>query len=333
MISDRKLSSKLKLKIGVFVPPPLESNDIKSIHSPGIGRVTKKIYARLQELLSGENSVYEIFPELSFRNAVITNNKVIFNGQDDLEIEKYFWYSEIDRKPNSFDFSVLKALAETVEVTRDPFKYERALDKYTAFSLLRKSGVPVSESILVDTRNIHLVSSIVNDWKMVLMKPRRGGFGKGVTLLDSFESVRDVVEYIQATAPQFIEGGFHLERFYENDIKLWTSVTIINGTIVYGYRKNEERFVSLGGGRMKVYDTDEIGGSVHLCEVSDLHKRVALDAYKALGIEVIGFDMIWHNGAPIIVDVNTFPGMYQDLFDEQGIDGGDLFYRMITKAV
>ncbi len=192
-------------------------------------------------------------------------------------------------------------------------------------------GVP--ESILVDSKNIHQIESIVRDWHMLVMKPRRGGFGKGVTLLDSFESVRDTAEYINAISTQSIEGGFHLERFYENDIKLWTSVTIINGKIVYGYRKNEERFVSLGNGKLKVYDTDEIGGSVRLCEVSDLHKQVAMDAYNALGIEVIGFDMIWHEGRPIIVDVNTFPGMYQDLFEEQGIDGGKLFFEMIVNKL
>lgn len=321
-----------KLKIGVFVPPPLESGETQSVHNPGIGRITKEMHARLWGLLSEDNSIYEIIPGLSFRNAVVSNNKVIFNNQNGIEIDRYFWYGEIDRKPNSFDLSVLKTLSESIKVIRDPFKYECALDKHTAFSLLRGKGIPVPESILVDAKNIHLIDEIVRDWKMVVMKPRRGGFGKGVTLLDSFESVRDTAEYIHATSPQFIEGGFHLERFYENDIKLWTSVTIINGTIVYGYRKNEERFVSLGNGKLKVYDTDEIGGSVSLCEVSELHKKIALDAYKVLGVEVVGFDMIWHNGAPIIVDINTFPGMYQDLFDAQGIDGGALFYNMIINA-
>ena len=62
---------------------------------------------------------------------------------------------------------------------------------------------------------------------MLVMKPRRGGFGKGVTLFENFESVRDVAEYINATYPSTIEGGFHLERFYENDVRRWTSVTVI----------------------------------------------------------------------------------------------------------
>ena len=43
--------------------------------------------------------------------------------------------------------------------------------------------------------------------------------------------------------------------------------------------------------------------------------------------------MISHNGMPIIVDVNTFPGMYPELFREQGLNPGDLFYEMIISRL
>jgi len=66
---------------------------------------------------------------------------------------------------------------------------------------------------------------------------------------------------------------------------------------------------------------------------SQAHEKIALAAYKALGIEVIGFDMIYHDGRPIIVDVNTFPGMYQELLEERGLKGGDLFFKMIMNKM
>jgi len=317
------------MKIGVFVPPPLESGDKKSIHSPGIGRITMPMYDRLRDLLSQRHDGVEFVQNVSFRNSAIVNGDAVFlDAQEPLQ--QYFWYSEIDRKPNSYDLTFLKMLDRRIPVRRNPDAYIRALDKHLSFAQLRDSGVPVADSVLVDASNTALIESVVRSWGMVLLKPRRGGFGKGVTLLDGFESVRDTLEYIQTTATATTEGGFHLERFYDNDIDRWTSVTVIGGRIVYGYRKNKERFVSLGKGKFKVYDTDEIGGSVSICEVTDAHEKAALAAYKALGLEIVGFDMIWHEGAPIVVDVNTFPGMYQDLFDQQRIDGGQLMYNIIA---
>lgn len=325
-----KSKNKQDRKVGVFVPPPLKNGETASIHNPGIGRITSEMHNRLWQLLNESPLDFQVIPDLSFRDAVINNGQVIFPGHDIGIMDGYFWYSEIDRKPNSFNLSVLKEMAARIPVVRDPFIYERALDKHTAFSLLRTKGVPVPDSVLVDAKNIHQIKSIVGKWGMAVMKPRRGGFGKGVTLLDSFEVARDTAEYIQAVSPHFLEGGFHLERFYENDISRWTSVTIVDGKIWYGYRKNSERLVSLGNGKVKVYDSDEVGGSVHLCEVSELHKQIALKAYHALGIEIVGFDLIWHDGRPIIVDINTFPGMYQSLLDEKKIDGGECFFNLLV---
>ncbi|MFI6689910.1 hypothetical protein [Streptomyces sp. NPDC050485] len=63
------------------------------------------------------------------------------------------------------------------------------------------------------------------------------------------------------------------------------------------------------------------------------HVELALQAQKALGAQIIGFDMILHQGMPIIVDENTFPGFYPELFDAAGKDLGFELYRMIAQSV
>jgi ribosomal protein S6--L-glutamate ligase len=207
------------------------------------------------------------------------------------------------------------------------------MDKYTAFSKLRESNVVVSDSLLVDAKNIHYSEEVVRGWGKILLKPRRGGYGKGVTLLNSFESLRDIVEYIDSTNKFKNEGGFYIEKFYENNIEDWVSATVIGGKIMYGYRKNIDRFSSLGNGMHKVYSKDEISGGVSLCQLSDKHRKIALKAYSVLELEIVGFDMILNNGEPIIVDVNTFPGMYPELFEQQGIDASKVFYDLIIKKL
>ncbi|WP_157880125.1 hypothetical protein [Streptomyces natalensis] len=55
-----------------------------------------------------------------------------------------------------------------------------------------------------------------------------------------------------------------------------------------------------------------MGGSVDLCDVPAAHAELASHAQKAIGAQIIGFDMILHQGVPIVVDENTFPGFYPE---------------------
>ena len=239
----------------------------------------EKIHERLWERL--DHSGYHIVRGLNFQNSVVVNNTVRFLDDDgESQINKYFWYCEIDRKQGSYDLAALKNLTGYVDVKRDPLLYERALDKHTSFSVLRSAGLPVADSILVNPRNIHTAEDIIRSWGKVVLKPRRGGYGKGVGLYSSFESIRDTVEYFGVIGTCGSEGGFHMERYYENNIAEWTSITILNGKIVYGYRKKQERFSRMGDGMYKVYNKNEIGGGVDLCHVSDFQAQIAVKAYN-----------------------------------------------------
>jgi glutathione synthase/RimK-type ligase-like ATP-grasp enzyme len=124
-----------------------------------------------------------------------------------------------------------------------------------------------------------------------------------------------------------------LEKFYDNSIDDWVSVTMINGEIMYGYRKRKTKLVEMSNGITKVYDANEIGGEVDRCEVPLSCKEEVLKAYRAIGAEVIGFDMIFNGDRPIIIDENTFPGYYEDIFQEVGRDPAAEFYKLIISEI
>ena len=98
-----------------------------------------------------------------------------------------------------------------------------------------------------------------------------------------------------------------------------------------GYRKKADKFHDLGDGRMKVQDIDEKGGGVVVADLEPEHIELALRANEALGLSVIGFDMIWTNNGPMIVDENTYPGNYSDLYEQIDIDPAKYFANMILK--
>ncbi|MEU8691199.1 hypothetical protein [Streptomyces sp. NPDC048665] len=66
----------------------------------------------------------------------------------------------------------------------------------------------------------------------------------------------------------------------------------------------------MGGGAVKIYDASGAGGEAELCHVPALH-----------------------DGSPIIVDENTFPGLCPDLFHAVGKDFGRELFQLIVQEI
>ncbi len=321
-----------KIKVGVFIPLPVPKGQKASIHSAGIGRLPLTTQQRLVELIRSTKGV-DIYFDLDFRDSLIRDGKVYVGDFCLNDLDIFFWYCEIDRSVGSYDLDVLKTLAKDIKVVINPQSFELGLDKYASHLAIKRAGGLVAETVLFDYKNFSGVEKILDEWGLAVLKPRRGGFGKGVTLISSFAMLRDVVDYIYSTTGITPDKAYMLERFYDNSHDNWISVTMVNAEIMYGYRKRKTKLVEMGNGITKVYDANEIGGDVESCEVPQLYKDEALKAYYAIGAEVIGFDMILYQGKPIIIDENTFPGYYEDIFEVVGRDPAREFYKLIITEI
>lgn len=270
--------------------------------------------------------------DLNLHTALIRNGQVYAGDTCLNDLDAYFWYCEVDRAAGSFDLEVLKTLARSTKVVRDPHRFETALDKYTAHLCLRDAGLNVPEFVLFDHRYPQKMADIMDEWGAAMLKPRRGGWGKGVTLIDSASSLRDTIGYIRSTAGSSPDQGFFLERYYDNDLDRWASISMLNGEILYGYRKLAAKIYDLGAGRKKVFDEDEKGGGVTLADLTPAHEAAAHKACEALGLGWIGFDMIWVDGQPMIIDENTSPGNYAELYAAVGKDPAQLWCDWIVAS-
>ena len=328
-------------KVGIFLPKRQNGDD----NLPYIKRQGKLPNEVIDELLAlitsnGEFSLLEVD---DLNNTLILNGDIFYNDINLNELDIFFWYGEI-RKPNSicgrsnlYVLELLQTLSRKVKVIPNPYLFEVGLDKYTSHITLKQKGVKVPDFILLTNSNFHLAKPILDEWGYALLKPRKGAFGKGVTLIDDFSRLRDLLEFMEEEEGINLDKGILLEKYYENHPQDWISTTIINGEIMYGYRKRLSRFADLGdsfksGSFQKVYDSNEVGGEVDLCDLTPKHQELALSAYHAMGYEIIGFDMIWHQDRPIIVDENTFPGLYPNLFKLKNLSLAELMYRLIAQA-
>lgn len=321
---------KERLDLGLFLPARPDNH--LAISDPGvaIGCLRPPLQAEVMRHLRAQANV-KLFDNLNFHQALIRNGEV-WVGETCLdELDVFAWYCEVDRQAGSFDLEVLKTLARKTPVIRDPHRFELALDKYTAHLVLRDAGVDVADFVLFDHRVPGKMADILNEWGGAMLKPRRGGWGKGVTFIDHPGTLRDVIGYMRSTAGTSPDQGFFLERYYENDLDRWASLTMIDGEVVYGYRKLAVKQADMGQGRFKILDAEEKGGGVVLADLVDAHYVQAERAQKALGLGLIGFDMIWVDGRPIVIDENTSPGNYPELYAQVGKDPGQLLAAWLLR--
>jgi len=321
-----------KIKIGFYIPKPVSKGQSASIHFGGIGRLPENTQKKLVNLIKNTKNL-EVFSDLNFRESFIREGRVYIKDFCLNDLDIFFWYCEVDRSVGSYDIEALKTLAHDTKVVINPTGFEIGLDKYTAHLAIKKAGGSVAETVLFDYKNLHYIEEIFKEWGSAILKPRRGGFGKGVTLIDSFDTLRDIVDYIKSTTKSTPDKAYMLERYYKNGFKNWASTTIINGEVMYAYKKRKTKLVNLRKNVKKVYDADEIGGEVDNYEISKICKDEVLRAYRAIGAEIIGFDIIFNRNKPIIIDENTFPGYYEEIFKEVGRDPAEEFYKLILSEI
>ena len=320
-----------KVKVGTFFAEG--AVDLAQLVPPiSPGWLPLEHVQRCLDLLAGLDDV-QLVHDLNIDRALIRDGRVWIGDRCLNELDVYAWFTQVDRSPNSFHVEALTALSHNTKVVVNPRSFAIALDKYRAHLALRRAGVRVADMVLLNTKNVEAARNVLAEWGRAVLKPRRGYFGRGVLLIDDFATLRDVAGFVDTQLAGAGDKTLLLERFYEHDRSGWISTTLIAGSLMYGYRKRESRWATFDGRAGKVFDAGGIGGEVDFCEVPPALADLARKAQSAVGAEIIGFDMLLQDDGAVIVDENTYPGLYPDLFQTAGKDLGYELFRMISDAI
>ena len=329
------------MRLGLCFPPRPRPGEPDFAAPELWGCLHREIQGPLLERLRDDARIKTVVP-LDFRRALVESGALVVDGVVvHTAVDALFWYCEIDRRPGSFHLEALKTLARRVPVFPDPWQWEVAMDKFRAHLALADAGVRVPEFLLCDVQTRELsalcrqLEPLLERWGAAVLKPRRGAWGHGVMLIEGTTALRDLIGYVRATTGTSPDGGFFLEQYLDNDLDRWLSATMLGTAVVYGYRKRSGKHVPLGGrsDRMKVFDASAAGGDVALQPLTSAHVQAAQAAARALGCPIIGFDMIWTADGPVIVDENTSPGTYADLYAAVGLDPALAWAEMICTLV
>ena len=172
----------------------------------------------------------------------------------------------------------------------------RSRDKLRALQLIGNSGVemPVTGYVHL-SRDIESVLKTVGQPPYVI-KLLEGTQGRGVVLTETMEAAISAIETMKK-----IDANILIQEFI-NESKGEDIRAIVVGDKVVASMKRKAK---PGEFRSNVH----LGGSVEKYELNEQEEESAIKAAKVLGLSVAGVDLIQSNRGPLVLEVNSSPGL------------------------
>ena len=196
-------------------------------------------------------------------------------------------------------------LNESVSITR-------SRDKLRSLQLLAREGIglPVTAfaHALGDTKDI---INIVGGAPMVV-KLLEGTQGMGVVLAETAQAGESVIEAFRGLKANILVQEF-IKEAGGADIRCF----VIGGKVVAAMMRQAKE----GEFRSNLHR----GGSAKLVKLTPEERSTAIRAAKAMGLNVAGVDILRANHGPVVMEVNSSPG----LEGIEGITGVDVAGKII----
>ena len=169
-------------------------------------------------------------------------------------------------------------------------------DKLFSLQLLIKSGldIPVTgfANSPIDTNElIEMVGGAP-----LIVKLLEGTQGRGVVLAETKKAAESVINAFKAVKANLLVQEF-IKEAGGKDLRLF----VINGKV----KAVIQREAAPGEFRANLHQ----GGSASVVRATSEERRLAIKAAKAMGLAVAGVDIIRSKGGPLLLEVNSSPGL------------------------
>ena len=172
----------------------------------------------------------------------------------------------------------------------------RSRDKLRSLQLLARAGVGLPKTIFTNfSKNVeHVIDSVGG--APVVLKLLEGTQGLGVILADTQNAAGSVMEAFNGLEARIIVQEF-IKEAGGADIRAF----IVDGEVVGAMKRQGKE----GEFRSNLHR----GGSANIIELSEEEEQTALVAAKAMGLGVAGVDMLQSSHGPLVLEVNSSPGL------------------------
>lgn len=172
----------------------------------------------------------------------------------------------------------------------------RSRDKLRSLQVLSRAGLGMPKTVFSNyTKDVAEVIAYVGGAPLVI-KLLEGTQGLGVVLAETKNAAESVLEAFNGLQARVIVQEF-IKEAKGADIRAF----IVDGNVVGAMKRQAKD----GEFRSNLHR----GGSAEIIQLTDEEENAALKAAKALGLGVCGVDMLQSARGPLILEVNSSPGL------------------------
>lgn len=188
-----------------------------------------------------------------------------------------------------------------------------ARDKLFSLQVMLQNGLDIPTSGFANSINdTNDLIEMVNGAPLIV-KLLEGSQGRGVVMAETTQAAESVVNAFKSLRANLLVQEF-IKEADGKDLRLF----VLGGKVVAAM----QRQAADGEFRANVHR----GGRVSVVKVTQAERQMAVKATKVLGLEVAGVDIIRSSKGPLLLEVNSSPGL-------EGIEtatGTDLARKMIS---
>ncbi len=172
----------------------------------------------------------------------------------------------------------------------------RSRDKLRSLQILSRAGLGLPKTVFSNYSKD--VGAIIDKagGAPVVIKLLEGTQGLGVVLADNRNSAESILEAFNGLQARVIVQEF-IKEAKGADIRAF----VIDGVVVGAMKRQGKE----GEFRSNLHR----GGSANIIELTDEEENAAIKAAKVLGLGVAGVDMLQSARGPLILEVNSSPGL------------------------
>lgn len=177
----------------------------------------------------------------------------------------------------------------------------RSRDKLRSLQVLSRAGLGLPKTVFTNTsREVEQTISNVGGAPLVI-KLLEGTQGHGVILTEKNKAAESVLEAFNSLQARVLVQEY-ISEANGSDLRAF----VVDGEIVGAMIRTAKE----GEFRSNLHK----GGTAQLVQLSEEEKQAALKAARVMGLGVAGVDMLRSNRGPLILEVNSSPGL-------EGIEG------------
>jgi ribosomal protein S6--L-glutamate ligase len=172
----------------------------------------------------------------------------------------------------------------------------RSRDKLRSLQIMARSGVGMPKTVFTNysTEVRKIIQSVGGP--PLIVKLLEGTQGVGVVLAPTFKAAESIIQAFHSMKARVIVQEY-IEEAKGEDIRAF----IVDGKVVGAMKRKGVE----GEFRSNIHR----GGSGKLIKLAKGERKAALIAAKAMGLSVAGVDMLQSERGPLVLEVNSSPGL------------------------